>query len=829
MTKIFLSHSSKDKISFVNHVYKNLCRLFGEARVIIDQFSFEEGRRTTEEIASFIEQSDLIVLLISESSLSSEWVQEEYELAYSLYKSKNCQICPIIIDKDIKHSDSRIPIWLQNEFNIQCIISTRKTSDIIAGRMYEILYSRNPKESVIRKIFVGRNELLNKVEERLDSFTESQPKVLIASGLEGVGRKTFLTKGVIKSNLVRESFPFPEISVNYTESIEDFILKLSDLGFTDGLSIADIASCELSVKIDVLIALLAKLQTSKEIIIVRDYGCIINYEGEMADWFYNVISSTSLKNEVVLLVVAKFKHVKNKKFDSHSFDLAIPELSVKERAGLLSRLLIAEEIDIPTDEKESITSILTGYPNQVHFAVRMLKELGLDQFNKERYRVVDFGNKNSSVLLSEIQENEDKMALLVLLSKFDYIDKSFVKEVFNDKDQLFFDALQYFYLQGIVDYLGTSSEYIRLSDIVKDYIKRGRFELSEEYSKRLHELSKEILANQELQDDISVPELLFTTKQALIDGEDIDDNAIIPSIYLSTMNDLYHSKKYSYVIKFADKALEHEKNMEKNIIFEIRYLLCSALAQLKQERFKTEVQQIYGADHHFLFGFYYRKLGKFDLALEKYNLSIQERPNFSKAKREKVQVLIGMQDYHSALDLAKSNYENYKANPYHIQAYFSCIIKCENPYKNIELLQQLINEISLIHNTVAYEMTLRMRAQYEALINHSKEKSYELIDEAIAYDENLPYARMIKFDIAERFKDLNEMKQILSYFEESENHNKHYSSNIIYMKSIVLLYEEKDLDKAKSFFTEHVFNYTDEAKNQVFAKMEHIFSFIVSN
>ena len=136
MTKIFLSHSSKDKITFVNYVYKNLCKLFGEARVVIDQFSFEEGRRTAEEIASFIEQSDLIVLLISESALSSEWVQKEYELAYSLFNSKNCQICPIIIDNDIKYSDSRIPNWLKEEFNIQCIISTRKTSDIIAGRMY---------------------------------------------------------------------------------------------------------------------------------------------------------------------------------------------------------------------------------------------------------------------------------------------------------------------------------------------------------------------------------------------------------------------------------------------------------------------------------------------------------------------------------------------------------------------------------------------------------------------------------------------------------------------------------------------------------------------
>ena len=71
------------------------------------------------------------------------------------------------------------------------------------------------------------------------------------------------------------------------------------------------------------------------------------------------------------------------------------------------------------------------------------------------------------------------------------------------------------------------------------------------------------------------------------------------------MNDLYNFGKNNEVVQFADKALQGSSFMDQRIIFEIRYLLCSALAKLRKDRFKDEVMKIEGADHEFLFGFYY--------------------------------------------------------------------------------------------------------------------------------------------------------------------------------------------------------------------------------
>ena len=205
------------------------------------------------------------------------------------------------------------------------------------------------------------------------------------------------------------------------------------------------------------------------------------------------------------------------------------------------------------------------------------------------------------------------------------------------------------------------------------------------------------------------------------------------------MSDLYYLGKNEDVVRFADRALENMEVMDDKIIFEIRYLLCSALAKLRSDRFKKEVMKIIGADHNFLFGFYYRQVGRFDKALESINKSLELRPKFSKAKREKVQIYIGMQDYESAIELARENYQNYRDNPYHIQAYFTCLIKSENIDNREETLNNLIHDMECIGSNLSEELTLRFRGQYAAFIEGNRKDAMDYINKAIATNKKIHY------------------------------------------------------------------------------------------
>ena len=55
-------------------------------------------------------------------------------------------------------------------------------------------------------------------------------------------------------------------------------------------------------------------------------------------------------------------------------------------------------------------------------------------------------------------------------------------------------------------------------------------------------------------------------------------------------------------------------------------------------------------------------VGNYDKSLERLEYSMEVRKNFSKAKREKVQVLINLEQFEDALSAAKDNYENDRSN-----------------------------------------------------------------------------------------------------------------------------------------------------------------------
>lgn len=813
MSRVFLSHSSADKEWYVNIVYNKLVKALGQDNIVIDNVTFQEGRRTIEEIYYELETTDLFVIFLSDKALASPWVQEELtKVEEILVDKKRYQICPIIIDNKVQYDDNRIPEWMKKEYNIQRIGSQTKTANVIRQRMIEIAYEKHPKLKERNQIFVGRNEFLKDFEQRMDDFDMGTPAAIIASGLEGVGRKTFLQKSLFKSNIVKDTYPFSYIVLKEDESIEDCILRLYDLGLMEDykLDITDLGGKTVDEKEDILADLISNLQNAKEVVIIIDNGCIIGHEGEMVKWFKNIMQSGKVKNKIALLLACKFRYfVKDYRTD-RIFDVAIPELDVKERNGLLKRYLELEEIELESSQVKDISELLSGFPEQVFFAVTMIKTYGWKYFQEHTVDVVEFNSKKAVIMLKSFKDDSDKMEFLALLASFDYISISYVLAIV-DEEKKYVSYIEEFYSNGICEYVGVLKEYIRVNDAIKDYLQRSEYKVSKDHMLKLKNNVRCFVENIE-DEDYDIPQLLYSLKVALLEGIDIDDKYIVPSIYLKTMNDLYFSGKNKEVVEFADKALLSSSFMDDRIIFEIRYLLCSALAKLRNKRFLSEVQKIDGADHDFLFGFYYRQIGKFDKALERINSSLEKRANFSKAKREKVQAYIGMQDYDSALELARINYENYKDNPYHIQAYFSCIIKSDNQTDKKEILHELIQNIENNGSSLAKEMTLRFRAQYAAFIDGDYEESMALIDKAIEMNKSINYARLVKFDIAERFDDLETMESIVNHFSSAELKQR-YHDNIICMNAIIKA-KKGDCLGAVEYFKINIKNYTDAAKDR---------------
>ena len=820
MSKVFLSHSSKDKEWYVSHVYKYLVKYVGEQSVVIDEVSFQQGRVTSEEILYGITNSDLFVIFLSNNSLDSEWVQDELKIVEELVGKNSIQICPIIIEDKIKYDDRRIPQWLSKNYNIQLIKRVKKAADVIYQRMLEISYQKYPRLKELSRIFVGRNKYLQLIEERLDDFEKEKPIAIIASGLDKMGRSSLLKKGMIKSNIVRESFNYPEIVLRSDESIEDCILKLSDLGFSTVVRLEELSHEGLNEKIGRLSKLIDDLQKEQEIVLIRDYGCIVNHEGKVASWFYDAVTRNNVHSKVTFLIASKFKYYRDIGYTDRLYALSVNELTDKERRGLLKRLLEIDDIDMNTDSFNDVVSVLSGLPEQVQFTELILKEHGFQGFELRRQNILEFNNKKAAALLQGIKDNNDLMGLLLLLSSFDYVSVSFIMRVVESDDCA--KWLETLHLYGITEYVGVLKEYVRVNDAIKDYVQRSANTIPETYSKKLRNEANIIInqLNERDSSDYSMPEILYSLKSSMKEGMTISDSFIIPSIYLKTMNDLYYDGKYEAVIKFADKALQNKEFMDDRIVFELRYLLCLSLAQTRDKQFTQEVKYINGADHDFLYAFYYRRKGLFAKAYDYINKSLLNKPSFSKAKREKVQILIGMQDYEGALELAKENYENYKDNPYHIHAYYSCLIKTDNPTNYCNTLKSLLLDMDEIDSNLSKEMAARMRAQYTAIIDRDYTKAKETVDKAITMRGNKIYGRFTKFEIAEKFQKLDDMKDVIKFFD-VEEYKYRFHDNIVYMKSIVMAMSGQ-LSAAEEYFKKNIRNYTDSAQCNMIQKLKKI-------
>lgn len=822
MQKVFLSHSSADKESYVRIVAKKLINNIGEENVILDEITFQQARKTIEEIEKGLNETDLFVLFISETSLESEWVQEEIFKAEDLWNKKRLnQICPIIISEKIAYDNPKIPDWLRENYNLQYVSRPTKAEQIIEQRMIELSFEKHPRLKERNEIFVGRNDLIGLFEERMDDFEKSKPVCMVASGIKSVGRRTLLKHCIYKSNIKKNTYPFPEISLNYAESVEDFILKIYDLGFEDDLDIKGLMTKSLAEKISLAADLLATIQRLSDIIFIDDNGCIINQDGEFAEWFSKTIESEKIKDKFSVCIISRFRlrtfsgeiSYSTKEKIAH---YEVSELNKKERDGLLSRYLKFENIELEINDMRLISGLLSGYPEQVFFAVQLIKEKGIEYLRKNTFEIVEYNNKKASILLKDMEGDVEKISFLALLSGFDYISLKFVNEIVEG-DPKYIHYIDEFILKSICEYVGVLKEYIRVNETIKDYVTRNNYQIKDQHRANMDKNLNKFLDRMSMS-EYDVPEYLFSLKESLLRGKAIDESYLIPSLYLKSMTELYNNRKNKEVINFAYKALEKEEFTDPRIAFEIRYLLCSALAKLRDNRFKDEVQKISGPNYYFLYGFYYRQIGRFDKALEMLDKSMERRNNFSKAKREKVQVYIGMQEFQSAKELAKENYYNYMDNPYHIQAYFSCLIKSEKSKENREILNQLIDGLKKINTDVAKEMTLRCRAQVEAFYDGNEEEALSLIGQAIEMNSNIHYARIVKFDICERFDMLDEMRQIINFFEQPEYKNK-YHNNIISFKAI-LLAKEGQIDEAVDFFRGNIRDYTEDAKDKFIAKLE---------
>ena len=140
-----------------------LSEKIGKDSIVYDEFTFEAGEKSIDEINRTLAVSDLYVILLSSSAVESDWVKYELKEAHKKLTDRTLnRIYPLIIDSSLKFSDERIPDWLK-DYNLKYIARPAKAAKLIIERAKDVNWSRHPSfqnRNTIFDLFTSEQDLI---------------------------------------------------------------------------------------------------------------------------------------------------------------------------------------------------------------------------------------------------------------------------------------------------------------------------------------------------------------------------------------------------------------------------------------------------------------------------------------------------------------------------------------------------------------------------------------------------------------------------------------------------------------------------------------------
>lgn len=828
MNKIFLSHSSDDK-----KIVEEVAQLLGKYNCIYDKFSFEIGEQTIHEIFRGLDETDIFVYFISNSSLDSRWVREELNNATKLLNCdthKLSQIFPIILD-DTLYTDERIADFLRKDYNLQRVdnakIAYRKILNQIAKREFE----KGSNYIFNCDFFYGRDKEVREFKQRVDNLSEPFLKSIVVSGVPGIGKKSFLRYALREAKITEEYYRPISISLSKNENIEDLILLLSSAGFGDYTLEQIISLKTIDEKIDILVELLNKIQKYKEIVIIEDDECLVEMNGNLRYWFAKALEKT--ENGIAAVITSNYSldsFYKNNY--PNVFAISLLELDPSDTIGLLRTYSQQQNIEFLRNDLEYLKDCLSGYPMQIIYCVDLAKQESVDYVKNNTHLISQMPDQISASILEKCQKEFDANSywgILALIAKLDLTPINIINKISKMSTQ-YRDIIISLKKYSICYPMGSSNEYLKMNSFIRTYVTRNRAVIPKDIHDFLHQKLNDFndsLLNKENTDLWDLSEIRYFIKENLTKGIDISSNFVYSTILLQTVMELYHNQQYTNVLNIIRKANSDGRlqYFEESMIHTLQRYLCLSLSKNRDSDFESEVQffaeQKKWADYYFLKGFNARCNGDYEKAQVHLNKVLEFNANHLATKRELVIVYLSLQDFDAAFVLAQSNYRRNKDNLFALQAYFECLLEVTNVDEERlnEELEEMLCSIKNIHRISSTPVYYQLMAKYEFYFNHSTDLAMGYINDGLKKYNNHMYILRDKFDIYRRDRDILGMKNTLIELKKATKDLK-YKGIYITRKAILDLFEGKS-EQSVRLYLKTEGNFTDKTIENILKKVQN--------
>lgn len=643
MEKVFLCHASNDK-EYVRIIAKKL----GRAKVVFDELTFEPGHDFREDMIKGLDKSILFVFIVSRASINSVWCKYELDEAHLRKISGTIKRqLAIIIEPNITYND--LPPWMQK---FKAVIQPRPTQATrdIQRELFAIL----PPD--FHKPFVGRQQLQQEYTTALSATDQNPVKVFVMSGLEGVGRRSYLER-ISRDVLGLHLGPY--YTLNETQGLDDLYLwcldETADLGTRANMAKEMRAFSELSQsdKVNEIVHRLHLLCNDNSIPCLVDQGGMLDDSGKYKIAYADLLNSFTAADEdhYLAMIHRRAPFVADLECNAVILHQRVRSLELHESKLLLQQLCRKMGLTPKAEELHEIADYLDGYPPAAYFAARHAQSYGIGTTVADKSLLVEFKAKSFTRFVSDLKLSEKEWLILQYLASEQLVPLSAIAIVVETTTEDTAPLLRNLIDNSLVDVV---DENFGVSPPIRAAVLRAKGYITKSMYDRIRiNLTKEYWADNNAAPSIEIVDAtLHAVARSGSTEFDPYRDLVRVSIVHRLAQECYHRKEWDLALDYSKRA--EAMGADKP---DIRAIHFKALVQL--ERWEDAGKQLKNIEHKhdrqafYLKGFMLRKRQRFAEAIKAFESALAAGDHSFSVHRDYAECLYREQRYKEAFEKIK--------------------------------------------------------------------------------------------------------------------------------------------------------------------------------
>jgi tetratricopeptide (TPR) repeat protein len=651
--KAFLSHSSHDKA-----MVEPIAAILGRARVVYDLHSFEPGEDFRDAIRSGLDESKVFVFIVSRSALDSVWCRFEVDEAeLRLIQGTLHSALVVIIDDDVQIHD--LPEWMRRIKAVRAPTS-RQAARMIESRIDAIL----PED--LKRPFVNRIRDIERGQRKL-MLDEPPPRILVVSGLEGVGRRSYIRRLVLDVLKLEMS---PTFVIEPSHTLEDLYVVAGEEALPpisrEELA-AELAAFRLlddQAQADETAGRILLLSEARQMCCLLDRGGMLNSRGVYHPHFRLLIEAflESGGRDTYLAIAHNRAPDLSSPFNPPAFERRLRPLEPVDAQVLLSQLLRDAGVDRSKDSLQSVAEATGGYPPAVYFAASQIENYGLHIVANDHSMLTNFHVGNFRGFLEQLDLSEDEAIVLEYLGSQTALPARAIAIATDIPPDAIGLTISKLIDRNLVESI--DDEYT-ITAPIRTAVVRGFERLDNDwYQGAFKRFEETYWADDNVAPPISVVDA--TLRTALRIGRHGIDNygdIVRPSLLVRGAEEMYHNRQYDLALEYAERA--EVMGARSAPLDEVVIKSLAQLSRIGEARSRLrEYQSRDDRRYWYLRGFVARKDGNFEEACEVFQTGYSKGDRSISLLRDYADSLYRLNQTDAALRMAETALERRRANEF---------------------------------------------------------------------------------------------------------------------------------------------------------------------